>query len=142
MIENFNELRLGNYVKCLNLSGEPICKIYSIEGPLPRKNAVYNDQYVITVMCDGLDTSPGINYDYAEITDSILRKFGFDKNTCTLKIPVTDEESEDLYFGKDLDGNIRIIQGEYYIGNSIKYIHHLQNMYYDLSGEELRIVEN
>jgi len=135
MIEKINELRLGNYIEYNGSLG----KIYSIEGPLPRKEERFSDKFIITIYYDGLLEAPYDEFNFVKITDELLHKFGFNKETCTLELKAP-EDGEQLFFGKDLNGDIRIIQGEYYIGKPIKYLHELQNAYYDLTGEELWVV--
>lgn len=111
-----NELRIGNYVEGIGME-EPIRKILdSIE---------YNyetEKYEL----DSLDIQ---NFKPIPLTEEWLKKFGFEESIAFLnKGKISIGNGGKLYFNS------------WYIIDTPKYVHQLQNLYFALTGEELKII--
>jgi hypothetical protein len=123
-----NELRIGNWIMA-----------FPITFP----------QQVIDVMCDSVNTENGQGMHYGDVdpiplTEEWLLKFGFEKpkeehryNTWEKYIApnrtfnILPPYEKKKYYG--YSANHRIGELE------IKYVHQMQNLYFALTGEELRI---
>ena len=121
-----NELRLGNYV----YDGEKeLCKIW----------AVHKDRLTVEIPNDNTTFLGRYKIEYAKpipLTEEWLLKFGFILN------------NDDYYESRDgilcyvEDGKVNMILFE--IGDwetEIDHVHQLQNLYFALTGEELKIEE-
>lgn len=115
---NANELRIGNWV---DVSGE-------IQVSLLDLSNIYNwkERY------RGYATCP---YRPIPLTEEWLVKFGFE---------IRESHTTDRFWKNDFlfkDGKLYIHfsmdEGDFYV--ECKYVHQLQNLYFDLTGEELTI---
>ena len=84
----------------------------------------------------------GIKIDYTpnRLTEEWLIKFG--KNDLGLKICSSDYPQCDLYIDFNDDGNncrLRNCSEGFIIGQELKYVHQLQNLYFALTGQELEL---
>lgn len=116
-----NELRIGNYVSVNDL----IVSVNRIE--VGKFWATHND----LLFFQGIDTKP------IPLTEEWLLKLGFEKkliqyNNFYCRCKWTIEVNADEYSVYN--------QYDRYL-NTIKYVHQLQNLYFDLTGEELTIVQ-
>jgi hypothetical protein len=124
-----NELRIGNYViaPLWRNDGMHIQKVYSLRE-------LWGEYY--------------INYDFKESGC----EFGAKIDTEVEPIPLTEEWL--LKFGFEITNNFQtkdrfqtykkndIIWFEYgYIVIELKYVHQLQNLYFTLTGEELKLIK-
>lgn len=130
-----NELRIGNWVECnlgyitLRLRIEEIIKTNN--GYAVRMNP--NGIHYAEALIDRLNPIP--------LTEDILTKLGFEKveygyifgsmMLCYGRWLINCPYNYELYVSNK--------DAEYGIGQSIKYLHQLQNIYFDLIGEELKI---
>jgi len=133
IMEN-NQFRLGNWVKPINDSGKE-----SFEG-------------TVFCICGHLVSVWHNNnpYDFhlanpIDLTEEWFQKFGFDlidnqyysKHTQYGGLGITMKDHRPMALVVDEskpDGVLRIV-----IGKQIKYVHELQNLYFALTGEELKI---
>jgi hypothetical protein len=105
-----NELRIGNYVYTGNL----VVKSYSADGLYNLTRNIEDDNSKITPI---------------PLTEEWLLNFGLSKNNG--------------YPYKFLNGFIKIRNGFYFykyyhLDIELKYVHQLQNLYFALTGEELK----
>lgn len=129
-IEQTKELRVGNYVLYNGSSG----RVYSIVGPHPYKDKKLDGKVIIELSIGGLLDATENEVEFIDTNDDILiNHLGFDSNTCVLKL------DDNLFFGKDTAGNIRLGYADEWISRSLNYIHEIQNMYFSLKHEELEI---
>jgi hypothetical protein len=122
---NTNELRLGNLVDL----GNRIAKIIEIA-------------HLACVVVDLEETQDTIE-DYERVkgiplTEEWLLKFGFEKNDNNQFILM--EGSVDILFNKDLNG--WTCDGINFSINMTEHVHQLQNLYFALTGEELKLKED
>lgn len=123
-----NELRIGNLV----LVNEVIFKINAIQDKCLYFNSWINNSD---------------NIQPIELTEEWLIKFGFKKGindwfTSSFVAPIQDSATM-IYINvnsgsaclTDFDDREQMS----YIGSKIKYVHQLQNLYFCLTGEELKI---
>ena len=115
-----NELRLGNYIQ---LPDGVIVKVTSVEKD--RVHFSINGCYFFRMISD---------IEPIELTEEILLKCGFkkyDNGNCML-------DDFRLYFDSERK-EYAILWFDSLRYTTIKTLHHLQNIYYDLTGEELEI---
>ena len=122
---NTNELRIGNLVDL----GNRIAKIIEIA-------------HLACVVVDLEETQDTIE-DYERVkgiplTEEWLLKFGFEKNNNNQFILM--EGSVDILFNKDLNG--WTCDGINFSINMTEHVHQLQNLYFALTGEELKLKED
>ncbi|QWT88133.1 hypothetical protein KBP46_10025 [Chryseobacterium sp. PCH239] len=113
------ELRLGNWI---NINGNP----FQIE--MPDFNLIVNK--------NGKST-----YEPIELNEDWLLKFGFDSNNVAYKID-NDRFVFELYFYDAW--NLNYVEKEKFGNGSVELsgywkIHELQNLFFTLTGEELKI---
>jgi hypothetical protein len=136
MIVSPNELRLGNYVNtCSDFGGSSF--IYSISPSriMTRTNGAYQEFYKEDIQ--------GIT-----LTPELLKKCGFvaydESDNCYTTYGNHNDDS-DFFLQFDWRhrdrGYTPLIKADSYetIGESIKYLHQLQNLYHALTNEELPI---
>jgi len=114
-----NELRIGNLV-----AYEP----------------TIDDWEEIIVKCGNIiqcEISPD-SFIPIPLTEEWLLKFGFEKNDNNQFILM--EGSVDILFNKDLNG--WTCDGINFSINMTEYVHQLQNLYFALTGEELKLKED
>jgi hypothetical protein len=119
---NTNELRIGNLVDL----GNRIAKIIEIA-------------HLACVVVDLEETQDTIE-DYERVkgiplTEEWLLKFGFEKNNNNQFILM--EGSVDILFNKDLNG--WTCDGINFSINMTEHVHQLQNLYFALTGKELKL---
>lgn len=137
-----NELRLGNWVKV----NDPIF------GVNTYKVATIRDNGNIT-LSDNLSCSVN-NIEPIELTEEVLTKIGFDKkrqlisylfyldyeidkdNIILVKYIIYPKAPSLLKIIASQGGNYECFE---FIKRSIKYLHELQNVYYCLTGQELKV---
>jgi len=129
-----NELRIGNYVQCLNEDDEKIAiaKIVSIDS-------VGSCEYPIMV-----ETIIGDSEEYyhqfsgIELTKEWLLKFGFELHGHTY-----DKGLLSICLKGRIYQNGRTYFNSWCINERMpKYVHELQNLHFALTGEELTIATN
>jgi hypothetical protein len=119
-----NELRIGNYVEGIGME-EPIRKILDAIG--------YNyetEKYEL----DALDIQ---NFKPIPLTEEWLVKFGFEKNKDGL-FNLFNQSEVPILLNPDLNG--WTCDGINFSINNTQYVHQLQNLYFALTGEELKII--
>lgn len=127
---NASELRIGNYVEIRLKSGQGRVQIGKIRC-----------QDIVRIY----ENTGSFNYQPIPLTKEWLLKFGFEKFNHSVKEywAINDFEIE-IHCNKF---PIRICGGEssphltQFIGHGTKYVHQLQNIYFALTGEELKIKE-
>lgn len=133
-----NELRIGNYFGC---DGD-ILQVTNI-----NEHGIFGGK--IAIKNTGMRTNSGQKYPI-EITEEWLLRFGFEKR----KTDLSDYEyfkfisgSESISWFQDgscaVGGSYEEIQkGICYCSNAIiNHVHQLQNLYFSLTGEELKLNE-
>lgn len=113
------ELRIGNYVQPKNDSG--------IEGKIGTVFAI--GSYLVSVN----DNKNQYDYHLLEpvlVTENILSKCKFVKRECGDTV---------VYYNPlmELDAYFRLNRVDYDV--EVKYLHQLQNLYFDLTGKELEV---
>lgn len=124
-----NELRIGNYLHDRN---DNLCKVIEL-----RADGIYAP--AVDLAITGLPNKP------IELTEKWLLKLGFRKEleSDSAIFYENDFLSINTYKGYNstfLKRNRLLNQQDYSI-NNIEYVHHLQNLYFVLTGEELTIKE-
>ena len=129
------DIRVGNRVTYDGLE----CDVYSIMSPQPRGDE-FDGKTMVDISLNGLITVPIDHIQPIELTPTILGRLGLKgrKDFVYLYDGVGVQVMEDGFYIaiKDMTNVIfRSIK-------KIKYVHQLQNMYYDYSeGQELEIKE-
>ena len=126
-----NELRLNNLVM-VNYKTDLLSKVTWIqEGSI---NVIFDRQpdLVNGVVCSVNDLIP------IPLTEEWLIKFGFKKTWFGYENISTGIEIEPL---KNGDYTICINANEYHVGESFKYVHQLQNIYFALTNKELELIK-
>lgn len=128
-----NELRLGNYLK-------------GKRGPAKVAKIEKESNNIITCQAWYIyEPAYGNSNDFLkpiELNPHILERCGFEWNGMYLEIQLTARKTLRFYEGDC--GKMDITQDGKYISfrmGHIKYLHQLQNMYFVLSGEELKILQ-
>lgn len=140
------ELRLGNYVSVISDVLDPFLNDHGLEGIDNAFKVVGIDSFHINVSIDGLECEVYL-YEYKPIllTEEWLIKFGFEKDVLELfnleilkDIEPTSEIIIDLKdFQCEISRNKR-----FGITLKMQYVHQLQNLYFDLTDEELTIKQD
>jgi len=112
------ELRIGNYVE--------------IYGKV---------ETIVDVLCDCVNTLniEGAHYGLVNpipLTKDWLEKFGFEKTKFESSIKTLKYEWTSIYFN---NGYVEISVSGHSCPVSIQHVHQLQNLYFELTGEELKI---
>lgn len=121
-----SELRHGNLVEYNGMQWTVLSIIY----PHPR-NDKYSDKWLLELSNGGIITVPLDKCSPIEITEALLKRLGFRYNG-------------DLWYtqGKDsialdMNDNMCAINGEWLNNITVKFLHQLQNIHLELTGEEL-----
>ena len=122
-----DELRIGNIVEHNGVNWW----VYGTSGPYPCKDPKFDGKPYIDAYNGGPCTFLEEEINPEPITDEYLKAFKFDENSCVLML------DDNLFFCKDINGDIRLGYAENYIGPPIKHVHILQNLYHDLTKKEL-----
>lgn len=129
-----NELRIGNIITADNINLIRVDEIKWVghQGYIARMNMYRNSPYPSYVdlplsMANGIPLTEEILTEWCGYRPMYNRWFGAPNNVeCDLS------KKADKYY---LDINC----GDNIVGEGIKYLHQLQNLYFALSGEELQI---
>jgi hypothetical protein len=116
---NTNELRIGN-----------LCQD-KISGALLKVSFYVIDRNLFPLQ-------PGWQAEPIPLTEEWLLRFGFEKNDNNQFILM--EGSVDILFNKDLNG--WTCDGINFSINMTEHVHQLQNLYFVLTGEELKLKED
>lgn len=141
------ELRIGNYVK---YNGS-VVSVYAISNPMPSKDKHFDNKAKITLWCNGLIDATIDEIEPIPITDELLPKIGFRKNSFGWW---RLDKRNDKFMIKSYS-QIRTIEywnevhnpedvTEVNYGSTIElpckiHLHTFQNIWHLLSGEELEI---
>jgi len=116
------ELRIGNWVhaKGINVDGE-----VSID--------------ILRLITDG----KGKDYKPIPLTEEWLEKFGFEEKRKGRYVIMSKYIDDDTFIDWDGDGSWGLQQSDDWVTfpPTIKYIHQLQNLYFALTGEELKYAQ-
>ena len=116
------DLRIGNYV-----NSKPLGSNHRITGLL--NDMLYTDLQ--------LSYSEYEDWQPIELTPEILEKCGFDKGILWNEFQINQE----LRFYADIDEVVcHLFDKQDHNITVIKYVHQLQNLYFALTGEELKVV--
>lgn len=123
------ELRIGNYLKCGEEVG--VVKMIAERGfQVDSKNGVT------------LGNSLWSDFSHIPLTEEILIKAGFENGRVEglFSLWVEKTEPNNIAYRKF---NLQLNDGRFYFnirpGLEINYLHHLQNLYFALTGKELEI---
>ena len=118
-----NELKIGSLVEACGV----VCQVHSI-----TENAFYCRP---TEKSDYKKISAVAKYDFQPIplTEEWLLKFGFER-----KIGWDDL----IYYAKNNVDLYEFLSGYEYCDFHIKHVHQLQNLYFALTGEELKLLKD
>ena len=129
-----NELRIGNYVKVLG-------ETKTVIG-MNRLNQQFKPYTRIYIEFDGLVPMKEFHLSPIPLTEEWLLKFGFlYESPDEAYLDITDRIS--LYINL-YDDKIKACLSTYYdseIPIALMYVHQLQNLYFALTGQELKIKE-
>jgi hypothetical protein len=136
-----NELRLENYIK----SG--INGAYDEKGIIGKVLEIGNEERDFEqIYCECDESFEWFfkgNYFGIKLTEEWLLKFGFiDHGSCfnLSKRELLGHDFGDFAVSKYDDTQMKVWRGNRYIGVChIEFVHHLQNLYFALTGEELTI---
>ena len=131
MIRPVSDYRIGNLV--LDEDGE-LCKIEQLSSE--KMECFQQVSNIKTQSCIS-DKYPSNIY-AIELTEEWFIKFGFEKTWFGYEIISTGIEIEPL---KNGDYTICINSNEYHVGESFKYVHQLQNIYFALTNKELKLIK-
>ena len=139
-----NSLRIGNLVSQNGFYGY----VYSIESAEPRNDIRFSDKDIITLFDNGITYVPIDEIEPIPLTEEWLLKFGY------VKFELNQIYNE-WYLNFDGILKYKIYETENSLKNTskfimpnsnkpikIQYIHQLQNLYFALTGEELKLLEN
>jgi hypothetical protein len=128
------ELRIGNWINDTGEDGG----FYQVYGIYPPSNGFesysisYRNGYFRTILEDG-------DYDYIQpipLTEEWLLKFGFEWKNHAMRLG-------DFCIRQQIDGWIIYLSNESYNKSiKLKFFHQLQNLFYYICGEELKIIDN
>ena len=121
---NTNELRIGNWVS------EKVLGCRQVVTVDPLYFGINTGQGIYSIEHNNLEPIP--------LTEEWLLRFGFEKNDNNQFILM--EGSVDILFNKDLNG--WTCDGINFSINMTEHVHQLQNLYFALTGEELKLKEN
>jgi hypothetical protein len=124
-----NELRVGNLVVYKQDNDElPVLKI---DGDSKK---IFIDLLLgLNMEVDEQDIDP------IPLTSELLERCGFNKGNKYGLRNFWDGPGDICLADIDKENAYRLYGSEWTIGQNIKYLHHLQNLYYALTGEELQI---
>lgn len=117
-----NELRIGNLVT--DKDGE-VLEVFNILQSYVR---VYIDNELEDLQLSYSDLKP------IPLTEDLLLKFGFVKNSTSWTNWRRPNHTKEVRIGF-------VNKLNYYNGLEIKYVHQLQNLYFALTGEELKVTK-
>lgn len=126
-----NDLRIGNLILAYNNDGKLIeCEVWGVDG---HTQIVHIKGGFIGYKIQ--DITP------IQLTEEWLLRFGFEKT-----IPVDQKTCDSAYqipsWGRIVLKNGRMVSDEYYfldgLTQDIKHVHQLQNLYFALTGKELK----
>lgn len=130
-------LRIGNYVLYNGVWG----RIWAIMPPLPYEEERLCNKYLIELECNGLITVPVDEVEGISLTEELMEKCGFKRidhiygySFFTYNRKNIQCCSFDVYLNCNM---IKI--GGYPIANHFKYLHELQNLFYAMNRNELRV---
>jgi hypothetical protein len=124
---NTNELMIGN-----------LCQD-KISGALLKVTGTHENDISFYVIDRNLfPLQPGWQAEPIPLTEEWLLRFGFEKNDNNQFILM--EGSVDILFNKDLNG--WTCDGINFSINMTEHVHQLQNLYFALTGEELKLKED
>jgi hypothetical protein len=124
---NTNELMIGN-----------LCQD-KISGALLKVTGTHENDISFYVIDRNLfPLQPGWQAEPIPLTEEWLLRFGFEKNDNNQFILM--EGSVDIVFNKDLNG--WTCDGINFSINMTEHVHQLQNLYFALTGEELKLKED
>lgn len=140
------ELRIGNWVYLPSLS-----KAAYGNGHVPFiVDGIYKDEDGYRVLCH-CDTKEGHScteeafpeeIEPIPLTEELLLKCGFKDRDCIFSMEDFELSYGRLLHFNDADNKLFVsVNGAEYAISSVpvEYIHHLQNVYFDLDGEELEV---
>jgi hypothetical protein len=127
-----NSLRIGNLVSQNGFYGY----VYSIESAEPRNDIRFSDKDIITLFDNGMTYVPIDEIEPIPLTEEWLIKFGFNK-VCSMYIRISDINEMEFF-----DNIITFKDWFCKLEKKIQYVHQLQNLYFALTGEELKLLEN
>jgi len=132
------ELRLGNYVSVISDVLDPFLNDHGLEGIDNAFKVVGIDSFHVNVSIDGLECEFYL-YEYKPIllTEERLIKFGFERIRGAKKMTWKKTVNSNV-FTYDEDRYFRV-NGMFVICH---HIHTLQNLYFDLTNEELTIKQD
>ena len=105
------ELQIGNIVKYRG----SICKVYSIESPMPREDRRFDNKYIVTLFCNGLIVARIEEIQHVILTKEMLKENGFS--------PFGNDAWAVGHY--ELIRDMRIHIGA--LSMSVAYVHQLQN---------------
>ncbi|WP_185260330.1 hypothetical protein [Elizabethkingia anophelis] len=124
------ELRIGNYIeynKC-------ILPIIGIASPKPVDGR-FADKWVIELLCNGFINATLDQLIPIPLTEEWLLKLGFIDEALECR----NERIHKTYRSGELILDERFILMDIDTKVEVKYIHQLQNLFYALTGEELKL---
>jgi len=124
---NTNELMIGNL--CQDKISGALLKVTGLKE---------NDISFYVIDRNLFPLQPGWQAEPIPLTEEWLLKFGFEKNDNNQFILM--EGSVDILFNKDLNG--WTCDGINFSINMTEHVHQLQNLYFALTGEELKLKED
>lgn len=127
----FNELKIGNYVKCKVSNDAGFYKVLSLDG------------WMLQIMLDGVrrgEWYPSSKIKPIKLTPETLEKCGF-KDEGISKDPILELGDLGIHLTlPDSNGSMYLTDyGEHLNIPTFKYVHQLQNLYFALTGKELEI---
>lgn len=130
------ELRIGNYIEYNSM----IMMIDGIQSPRPMKDKRYSNKYLINLFDGaGLITCTLEEINPIPTEEDWMLKLGFEvtnskhysKGKLSIQFPVIEQ---------NLYPKGRVYYNSWAIKNEIiKYVHQIQNVYFDLENEELKL---
>lgn len=135
---NIQDFRIGNIVYCKTKNGNKVGKICALTDTM--------------ISADVLDEKDDNHYrNYVGIYRNYVGKISDGEVDCVLPIPLTDAIIDKIGLGKDNENGIEF---RYYLGTDYpayiklnngfeycfptpKYVHELQNLYYDTNKKEI-----
>lgn len=127
---NALELRVGNY---LYDRKKKLCKVERIE-PSDYNRAAF--QFDAPVIGEALTHLP---YEPIPLTEEVLKRLGFmyDKETCTWSYTISLERFDYVFELEHINDEVFITIHN--IEWNYKYVHQLQNLFFGLTGFELKL---
>lgn len=126
-------LMIGNLIEYNSI----YCKIESILSPRPVKDQKFDNKYIIDLWDGGGLISSILESIYPiPLTPEILEKCGFVEKGVEWELPLGALKLKIRLYG---DKVYTEIGNSLYLGDRIKYLHQLQNFYYQILGKQLEI---